>query len=106
MRLLILLTGSRSLSETPSESSPLSRPANARQRSVMAAVGQTGLDTEGFGLADKVWHRARLHLAHHLSAVNLDRDFAAVKRRELRNVKAGNSVVRRLTRHVNAHSFK
>jgi hypothetical protein len=32
----------------------------------MTAVGETGLDTEGFGLGDKVWHRARLHLAHHL----------------------------------------
>jgi hypothetical protein len=44
----------------------------------MTAVGQMGLNTKGFGLADKVWHRARLHLTHDLSTMNFDGDFAQV----------------------------
>jgi hypothetical protein len=45
---------------------------------MMTAVGQTRLDTKRFGLADKVRHRARIHLAHHLSAVDLHGNSAQV----------------------------
>src|ERR1700694_991630 len=75
---LQLLIGFRSLSETRSESPTRCSSARARWRSVMTTVGETGLDTKGFRLADKVWHRARLHLTHDLSTMNLDRDFAQV----------------------------
>jgi hypothetical protein len=43
-------------------------------------VRQTGPDAKRFGLADKVWHGARVHLAHHLSTVNLDRQVTRLKR--------------------------
>jgi hypothetical protein len=64
----------------------------------MTAVGQTGLDTKGFGRADKVRHGARIHLAHHLSTVNLDRDFAQIHLR-------GNLLVQQAGQHKGHHLF-
>jgi hypothetical protein len=58
----------------------VSTAQNWRWRSAMGAAGQRGLDTQRFGLADQIRHRARAHFTHDLSTVNLNRDFLFLAR--------------------------